>query len=80
MRDYRDPLEKMGENIPPSSHTATILHNVPESWRAITQIIRMITQDPDDIEERLEANEANLNTIEISNQTSMAFISQSQPP
>jgi gag-polypeptide of LTR copia-type len=50
MKEYRNQLAKMGENIAPSTHAATILRNVPESWRSIAQTIRMITRDTDDIE------------------------------
>ena len=32
MRDYKNQLEKMGETIADSTHAATILRNVPESW------------------------------------------------
>ena len=38
----------------------------------------MITQVPDEIEERLEAHEVNLNTIKISNQAATAFVTQSK--
>ena len=37
----------------------------------------MITSNPDDIEERLEAHEADLNAIEISSQTAMTFAARS---
>jgi hypothetical protein len=52
---------------------------VPESWRPIAQTIRMITNKPDDIEERLEAHEADLNAIEISSQAATAFAARSNP-
>ena len=76
MKEYRNQLEKMGEVIAPSSHAATILRNVPKTWRSITQTIRMITQDVEIIEGKLEAHESNLNAIEVSNQAAMAFIPQ----
>ena len=73
MKEYRSQLERMGETIAPSSHSATILHNLPDSWRLIAQTIRMIANTPEDIEERLEAHEADLNAIEISTQAATAF-------
>ena len=79
MKEYKSQLEKMGEWIANSSHAATILCNLPESWRPIAQTIRMITCDPDEIEERLEAHEADLNAIELSMQAAMAFSMQSRP-
>ena len=68
----------MGEVIADSTHVATILRNLPESWNTIAQTIRMITSDLDDIEERLEAHEADLNTIELSTQAATVFIAQSR--
>ena len=41
-------------------------------------MIRMITQVPDEIEELLEAHEANLNAIKILSQAATAFVTQSQ--
>ena len=41
-------------------------------------MIRMITQVPDKIKERLEAHEADLNAIGISSQAATAFIAQSK--
>ena len=73
MKEYRSQLERMGEIITPSSHSATILRNLPDSWRLIAQTIRMIANTPEDIEERLEAHEADLNAIEISTQAATAF-------
>ena len=73
MREYKNQLKKMGEIIADSSHAATILRNVPESWRIVAQTIRMITQIPDEIEDRLEAHEADLNALEISSQAATAF-------
>ena len=77
MKEYRSQLERMGEHIAPSSHSPTILHNLPDSWRTITQIIRMIANTPEDIEERLEAHEADLSAIEISLQAATAFAARS---
>ena len=51
MREYKNQLKRMGEIIVDSTHAATILRNVPESWRHIAQTIRMITRIPDKIEE-----------------------------
>ena len=79
MREFKNQLKKMGEIITDSTHVATILRNVPESWRPITQTIRMITRIPDEIEESLEAHEADLNALEISDQAAMAFIARSKP-
>ena len=78
MKEYRSQLEKMGEVIASSTHTATILENVPESWRAVSHMIRMITRDPDIIEEQLEAHEADLNALEMSTQATTTFIAQSR--
>ena len=64
----------MGEMIAPLSHTATILRNLPESWRLIAQTIRMITHDPNEIKDRLEAHEVDLSAIKISTQATMVFI------
>ena len=79
MRDFRNQLEKMGEVITDSTHAVTVLRNVPESWRLISQTIRMITHIPDEIEERLEAHKADLNTLEILSQAATAFVAQSRP-
>jgi len=78
MKEYRGRLAKMGEVIPDSSHTATILRNIPESWRSITQTIRMITRDINTIKEQLEAHESDLNAVEISTQAATAFVAQSK--
>ena len=78
IKEYRNQLDKMGETVANSSHTAILLRNLPDSWRTIAQTIQMITQVPDEIEERLEAYEADLNTIEISSQATTAFIAQSK--
>ena len=40
----------------------------------------MITNDPDTIEEKLEAHEADISAVEMSNQASTAFLSQSRLP
>ena len=74
MREYRNQLKKMGETIADSTHAVTILRNVPESWRAVAQTIRMITRIPDEIEKSLEAHEADHNTLEISDQAATTFI------
>jgi hypothetical protein len=37
MKEFRNQLNKMGEVISDSTHAATLLRNVPESWRAISQ-------------------------------------------
>ena len=74
MKEFRNQLRRMGELIAPSSYAATILRNLPESWRPIAQTIRMITHDPDEIEDRLEAHEADLSAIEVSTQAATAFI------
>ena len=47
MKEYRNQLEKMGETITSSTHAATLLCNLPELWRPISQTIQMITCDPD---------------------------------
>ena len=79
MKDFKNQLERMGEKIADSTHTATLLRNVPESWRPISQTIRMITRKPDEIEERLKAHEADLNALEISVQAGTAFAAQTKP-
>ena len=43
MREYKNQLEKMGQIITKSIHTATILRNIPESWQPMVQTIKMIT-------------------------------------
>ena len=65
MKEFKIQLEKMGESIADSTHAATLLRNVPGSWRLIAQTIQMITNKPDDIEERLEAHKADLNAIKF---------------
>ena len=74
MKEFKNQLGRMGEPIAPSTHAVTILRNLPESWRPIAQTIRMITRDPDKIEDRLEAHEADLSAIEISTQAATVFI------
>src|SRR3979490_995908 len=53
MREFQLQLARMGELIPESTHSATILRNVPESWRTIAQTIKMVTRNPEEIEEKL---------------------------
>jgi Reverse transcriptase (RNA-dependent DNA polymerase)/gag-polypeptide of LTR copia-type/Pol polyprotein, beta-barrel domain len=77
MKEFRSQLERMGEKIPDSIHAATILRNVPESWRSIAQTIHMISTNVDKIETKLEAHEADLDAIEISDQAATAFIARS---
>ena len=79
MKEYKNQLEKLGESITDSTHTATILRNLPESWRVVSQTIRMITGNPDIIEEQLEAHEADLNALEISTLAATTFIAQVRP-
>ena len=74
MREFRNQLKKMGEVIANSTHAATILRNVLESWRPVAQTIRMITRIPDKLGESLEAHEADLNALEISDQAATTFI------
>ena len=78
MKEFRNQLKRMGEMIPDSTHTVTLLRNVPESWRPIAQTIRMIMRSPDDIEERLEAHEADLSALEVSIQARTAFTAQTR--
>ena len=80
MKEFRSQLERMGEAIPDSTHAATILRNVPESWRSIAQTIRMISNNVDEIEDKLEAHEADLNAIEISDQAATAFVARYRQP
>ena len=54
MREYKNQMKRMGDIIADSTHAATILRNVPKSWRHVAQTIRMITRIPDKIEESLE--------------------------
>ena len=79
MKEFKIQLKNMGKAIANSTHAATLLRNVPESWRPIAQTIQMITNIPDDIEERLEAHEADLNATEISSQPTTAFAARSNP-
>ena len=58
MTNFKNQLLKMGEIIADSTHAATLLRNVPESWRPIAQTIRMITRKPNEIEEHLETHKA----------------------
>ena len=80
MKEFKTQLEKMGEMIATSTHTATTLHNLPKSWRPIAQTIRMITRDPDVIEEHLKAHKADLTALEMLDQAVTAFIAQPKPP
>ena len=79
MRKFRNQLKKMGKIIADSTHAATILRNIPESWRPISQTIRMIMRIPDEIEESLEAHKADLNALEISDQAATAFTQNPNP-
>ena len=74
MKEFKTQLEKMGETITISTHAATTLRNLPKSWRPISQTIRMITLNPDVIEEHLEAHKADLTALEMSDQAAAAFI------
>ena len=65
MKEFRSQLDRMGESIPDSMHAATILHNLLESWRSIAQMIQMISNNVDKIEDKFEAHEVDLNTIEL---------------
>ena len=78
MKEFKNQLKRMGEMIPDSTHVAMLLWNVPESWRPITQMIRMITCSLDEIEEHLEAHEADLSALEISIQAGTAFTAQTR--
>ena len=77
MKEFRGQLTRMGDPVPDSTHAATILRNIPESWRSIAQTIRMIHTDVDQIEEKLEAHEADLNALEISTHVTSAFTARS---
>jgi gag-polypeptide of LTR copia-type len=79
MKEFKNQLTKMGETIANSTHLATLLRNVPESWRPIAQTIRMITRVPEEIEERLEAHEADLNALEVLDQAATAFAARAKP-
>ena len=79
MKEFKMHLEKMGKAIVTSTHAATTLHNLPESWRPIAQTIRMITCDPDVIDEFLEAHEDDLTALEMSDQAVTAFVVQPKP-
>ena len=79
MKEFKTQLKKIGETIATSTHAATILHNIPKSWRPIAQTIRIITHDPDVIEECLEAHKADLTALEILDQAVTGFVAQSKP-
>jgi gag-polypeptide of LTR copia-type len=78
-KEFRSQLTKMGGTIADSTHSATVLRIVPGSWRPIAQMIRMITRVPEEIEERLEAHEADLNALELSDQAVTAFVRRVKP-
>ena len=80
MKEMRNQLMKMGETIGDSTNAATLLRNVPESWRTVAQTIQMITNNLDIIEEKLEAHKADISAVEMLNQASTAILSQSRPP
>ena len=80
MKEFKTQLKKMGETIAASTHAATTLRNLPKSWRPIAQTIIMITRDPDVIEECLEAHEADLTALEMSDQAATAFVARPKPP
>jgi gag-polypeptide of LTR copia-type len=80
MKEFRSQLTKMREAIPDSMHAATILRNIPESWRAIAQMIQMIHTNVNVIEDKLEAHEVDLNALEVSSQAATAFTACSNPP
>ena len=79
MIEFRNQLKRMGEIIADSTHTATILRNVPESWRTVAQTIRMITWIPDEMKESLKVHKADLNALEISDQVATTFITWTKP-
>jgi hypothetical protein len=78
MKEYRYQLFRMGETITDSTHAATLLRNVPASWRSITQTIRMMTRNLDEIEEKMEAHEADSNAADVTEQAATAFIAHNQ--
>ena len=76
MKGYRTHLQLMGETISSSSHAVIVLRNLPESWRGIAKI-RMVTRDLDEIEEKLEAHEADLEAVTVDIPTlATAFVAQ----
>ena len=78
MKEFRNQLKRMGEMIPDSTHVATLLQNVLESWCLIAQMIRMTMCSLDEIKEHLEAHEADLSALEISIQAGTAFVAQTR--
>ena len=80
MQDFRDQLENMGASIEPSYHAAILLRNLPESWRSVTQAIKILTHDIDVIEESLEAHEADIRSIDYSHQAATAFVARPRDP
>ena len=59
-----------------SHDTTTILRNILESWQPIVQTIQMIYTGVDKIEEKLEAHEADLDALDISNQAATTFVAR----
>ena len=80
MQDYRDQLENMGASVDSSYHAAILLRNLPDSWRSVTQAIKIFTNDVDVIEESLEAHEADVGSIDYSHQAATAFVARSRNP
>ena len=76
MKEFKNPLKRMGKIIPDSTYAATLLRNIPESWHPIAQTIWMITHNLDEIEECFDVHESNLNALEISIQAGTAFAVQ----
>jgi gag-polypeptide of LTR copia-type/Pol polyprotein, beta-barrel domain len=79
MKEFRSQLMNMGEAIPDSTQAATILRNILESWRVITQTIRMIHTNVNMIEDKLEAHEVDLNALKFSSQAATVFAACSNP-
>ena len=80
MKEFRNQLKRLGEMIPDSTHTVTLLWNVPESWCLIAQMIRVIMCSPDEIKEHLEAYEADLSALEISVQANVTTVVEMVTP
>ena len=72
MTEFRNQLYQMGEFIPDSTHAATILRNLPESWESMGLTIQMMHTDLSEIEHKLRAYEVNLNIRMVSSETSNA--------
>ena len=79
MKELRNQLAQMGKLVDESTHAAFILRNVPDSWRTISQTIRMITEDPYEIECRLEAHKADIVANQRPRNHNIAFIAQNRP-